>query len=104
MGRTAPLSSESKARDFVYAWYGAQPVGSRVDISGITINGVAVDPDAAYRVTVNSYLADGGSGFDVFAEGTDRTGGMLDLEALEIYFASTQVVAPGLQDRIMCLD
>ena len=85
---------------FSYAWDGSQPVGSRVDISSIAINGIAVEPDAPYRITANSYLADGGSGFGVFTEGTDRTGGMLDLEALENYFASNSAVSAGPQDRI----
>ena len=92
------------SRGFSYEWDGAQPVGSRVDISGITINGVALEPDALYRITTNSYLADGGSGFGVFREGTDRTGGMIDLEALEAYFAGMGTVAPGQQDRIVRLD
>ena len=92
------------SRGFSYAWDGTQPVGSRVDISGITINGIAVDPDATYRITTNSFLADGGSGFSVFTEGTDRTGGIIDVEALEAYFASTNEVAPGPQDRIIRLD
>ena len=92
------------SQGFSYAWDGTQPVGSRVDISGITINGIAVDPDATYRITTNSFLADGGSGFSVFTEGTDRTGGIIDVEALEAYFASTNEVAPGPQDRIIRLD
>ena len=92
------------SRGFSYTWDGEQPVGSRVDIAGITINGVAVAPDAPYRITTNSFLADGGSGFSVFTEGTDRTGSMIDLEALEAYFASWDVVAPGAQDRIGRLD
>ena len=63
-----------------------------------------VEPDATYRVTTNSYLADGGSGFSVFAEGTDRTGGVIDVDALAAYFSSTGEVTPGPQDRIVRLD
>ena len=92
------------SRGFSYAWDGAQPVRSRVDTSGIAINGVAVEPKATYRVTVNSYLACGGSGFDVFTEGIDRTGGMIDLEALQSYFEGMEIVAPGPQDRIRRLE
>lgn len=92
------------SQGFSYAWDGAQPVGSRVDISGITINGMAVDPEATYRITTNSFLADGGSGFSVFTEGTDRTGGIIDVEALAAYFASANEVTPGPQDRIIRLD
>ena len=59
---------------FSYTWVAAQPSGSKVDASSISLDGVAVDPGARYRVTVNSYLADGGSGFSVLTEGTERTG------------------------------
>ena len=76
------------SRGFSYEWDGTQPVGGRVDISSIKISGVAVEPDATYRITANSFLADGGSGFSVFTEGTDRTGGMIDVDALTAYFAS----------------
>ena len=57
-----------------------------------------------YRVTVNSFLAGGGSGFSVLTEGTDRVGGIIDVEALEAYFRSADAVAPGPQDRIRRLD
>ena len=92
------------SRGFSYAWDGTQPVGSRVDISSVTINGDALEPDVSYRVTVNSFLADGGSGFSVLTEGTDRVGGMIDVEALEAYFKSMDTVSAGPQDRIRRLD
>ncbi len=89
---------------FSYTWDAGRPVGSKVDASTITIDGQAVDPEKGYRVTVNSYLADGGSGFSIFTEGTDRTGGVIDLDALVAYFASGGVVEPGLQNRITRLN
>ena len=49
------------------------PIGDRV--SNITINGAPVDPAAAYRVTVNNFLAGGGDSFTVLAQGTNVTGG-----------------------------
>lgn len=75
-----------------------------MDISSVTINGDALNPDASYRVTVNSFLAGGGSGFSVLTEGTDRVGGMIDVEALEAYFRSADAVDAGPQDRIRRLD
>ena len=48
----------------------------------IKIDGVTVDPAASYRVTVNSFLADGGDGFTILRSGTDRLGGDVDLDAL----------------------
>ena len=88
------------SRGFSYTWDAARPVGARIDPSTITINGVPVDPDATYRVTVNSFLADGGDGFTVLREGTERTGGEIDLDALIAYFSTASPVAPGPQDRI----
>ena len=64
------------------------------------IDGVVVDPNTSYRVTVNSFLADGGDNFSVLPEGTDRLGGEVDLDALKSYFAANSPVTPGPQDRI----
>ena len=86
---------------FSYTWDASAPVCDRVDISTITINGEVIDPAGTYRVTVNSFLADGGDGFTVLREGTDRLGGDVDLDALEAYFANHSPVAPGPQDRIV---
>ena len=85
---------------FSYTWDAARPVGERVDPATIAIDGVTVDPGATYRVTVNSFLAGGGDGFAVLTEGTERTGGMIDLDALVAYFSDAGPVAPGPQDRI----
>ena len=89
---------------FRYAWDPAAPLGSKVELSSISIDGAPVDPRGRYRVTVNSYLAGGGSGFSVLEEGTDRVGGDIDVDALVSYFASVGTVAPGPQDRIVRLD
>lgn len=85
---------------FTYNWSLSAPVGSKVDIASIMINGVPVDPTGSYRVTVNSFLADGGDGFAVLVQGTNRLGGEVDTDALEKYFAANSPVAPGPQDRI----
>ena len=79
---------------FSYTWDASRPVGSRVDAASITIDGVAINLDRTYRVTVNSFLADGGGGFDVLTEGAQRTGGEIDLDALVAYFAGVDAVSP----------
>jgi 5'-nucleotidase len=86
---------------FTYEWSAGAPVGSRVDIASIMINGVPIDPDRSYRVTVNSFLADGGDGFAVLVQGTDRLGGEVDLDALVKYFEANSPIAPGPQNRII---
>lgn len=70
---------------FTYAFDPTAPCGSKVDPSSIVLDGAVLDPAATYRVTVNSFLADGGDNFRVLTSGTDRLGGALDLDALEAY-------------------
>ena len=89
---------------FSYTWDAAAPVGSGVNAWSIAIDGVAIEPGGRYRVAVNSYLADGGSGFSVLEEGSERNGGGIDLDALAAYFAKAGAVAPGPQDRITRLN
>ena len=88
------------SKGFSYTWDAGQPAGSKVDASTITIEGEVVDPEKSYRVTVNSYLADGGSGFSILTEGVERTGGPIDVDALVAYFASSGPVEPGPLGRI----
>jgi 5'-nucleotidase len=81
-----------------------QPCGGAPNpVSGLTIGGVAVDPAQSYRITVNSFLADGGDRFTVLSEGVDRLGGAVDTDALEAYLApslSGAPIAPPALDRI----
>jgi 5'-nucleotidase len=86
---------------FTYVYSASAPVGAKVDIASIMINGVPIDPNASYRVTVNSFLADGGDGFTVLLQGTDRLGGEVDLDALVTYFGNNSPIAPGPQNRII---
>jgi len=72
-----------------YAWSAAAPAGSKVVPGSLKVDGRLLAPDAPVRVTVNSFLADGGDGFKVFGEGTDRVGGPPDLEALVEYLRPT---------------
>lgn len=88
---------------FSYTWSQSAPTGSKVDITSIMINGVVIDPAASYRVTVNSFLADGGDGFSVLVQGTNRLGGAVDTDAFEEYFTANSPVSPGPQDRITAL-
>ena len=83
-----------------YAWSRSAPACGKVDPASLKINGVAIDLNATYRVTVNSFLADGGDNFQALREGTDRLGGAQDLDALEAYFRAHSPVAPGPQNRM----
>jgi 5'-nucleotidase len=98
----APGSSRilQVSNGFTYSWSASAPTGNKVDPATIQINGVTVDPSANYRVTVNSFLADGGDNFSVLVQGTDRLGGDVDTDALEAYFDEFSPVMPGPQNRI----
>lgn len=83
---------------FTYTWTASAPANNKV--SNIMLNGTPIDPNASYRVTMNSFLADGGDGFSVFTQGTNVLGGAVDTDAFEAYFAANSPVAPGPQNRI----
>jgi 5'-nucleotidase len=72
--------------------------GARVN--DLTIGGAPVDPAGTYRITVNNFLADGGDGFSVLREGTNRVVGQLDVDALVDYLTANDPIAPPATDRI----
>jgi len=85
---------------FTYTWSASGAACNKVNSATIMINGVPVSSSAIYRVTVNSFLADGGDSFPVLKDGTNRLGGAVDTDALEVYFTAFSPVAPGPQNRI----
>lgn len=85
---------------FTYTWSASGASCDKVDPASIMLNGEVIDPAASYRVTVNSFLADGGDSFPILTQGTDRLGGAVDTDAFEAYFAANSPVAPGPQNRI----
>ena len=79
----------------------------KVLVDTVQLNGEPLDPAASYRVTVNSFLVDGGDGFAVLPEGQNRLFGPLDIDAFTTWFetntsASEPLVTPGA-DRITFL-
>jgi 5'-nucleotidase len=63
------------------------------------LDGKPLDPKKKYRVTVNSFLASGGDGFDAFKEGADPSDGPLDIDVLTAYLgkgsSATQPLEPS---------
>ena len=55
-------------------------------VTNLQLGGNPIEAGTNYRVTMNSFLADGGDGFTVFRSGTDQLGRALDLDAVEQYF------------------
>ena len=82
-----------------YTRSSSAPAGSKV--SNIQIGGVAMSPATTYRVTVNSFLADGGDNYTVLRQGTNRVAGNVDTDAFENYLKGNPAgIAPGPQNRI----
>ena len=60
-----------------------------------------INPMLPYRVTVNSFLADGGDNYGILTQGTPRIPGNVDTDAFENYLrANPGGIAPGPQNRI----
>jgi 5'-nucleotidase len=76
-----------------YSYDAASATGG-VDHASVMIDGAPLDAQRSYRITVNSYLAGGGDGFAVLKNGTDRLSGMVDLDALVAYLATSSTSAP----------
>ncbi|MGE3688590.1 MAG: bifunctional UDP-sugar hydrolase/5'-nucleotidase [Acidimicrobiia bacterium] len=80
----------------------SEDLGCTLDaVTGITLNGSPLVAGTSYRVTVNSFLADGGDGFSALLGGIDRLGGAVDTDAFEAYFATVGgTVSPPALNRI----
>jgi 5'-nucleotidase len=99
VGQTSPRILQV-SDGFTYTWDSSLADADKVIASSIKIGGVTVVPGDTYRITVNSFLADGGDNFSTLVGGTDRLGGEIDLDALVTYFGANSPVPPGPQNRI----
>lgn len=97
-GRDILILGISRGLTFDYITNG--PFGDRIPFASIKLNGTPIDATATYRVTVNSFLADGGDAFVTLAAGTNRLGGGDDLVAFADYLGANSPVAPAPTDRI----
>ncbi|MFE8602417.1 bifunctional metallophosphatase/5'-nucleotidase [Archangium violaceum] len=88
------------SQGFSYTWKASAPVGQKVDPASIRLNGEPVNPVGRYRVTVNSFLSNGGDGFRVFTEGTERRGGPVDVDAMEAWLKDHSPLPPPETNRI----
>lgn len=85
---------------FSYRWNPSAAPGQRA--SDLRLEGRPVAPGDSVRVTVNSFLAEGGDGFTVLTQGRDRTGGPLDIEALAAWLkAANGPLLPPSEPRIL---
>jgi len=84
-GRSAPLFLIPSS-SLTYRWNASAPHGQRV--GDLRVGGQPWSADATYRLTVNSFLAEGGDGVSMLARGRDRLGGELDIDALIAHLQS----------------
>jgi 5'-nucleotidase len=92
------------SKGFAYAWDASKPYGTHVIADRMTLNGVPIESNNTYRVTVNNYLALGGDGFTAIKSGTAPQFGIYDSDALFAYFGANSPLAPTAQDRITRTD
>ena len=90
---TSPIMLQL-SRGFTYSYDLRRPEGQR--ILDMRLNGTPIAEDGSYRVAVNSFLAAGGDSFTVFRQGTNPTGGIQDVDALERYIAAMGATPPPL--------
>ncbi|THV42283.1 bifunctional metallophosphatase/5'-nucleotidase [Glycomyces buryatensis] len=72
---------------FTYTWDTSQSGTDQIVADSLELNGEPIVADQTYRVTMNSFLADGGDSFHAFAEGQNRLFGEIDVDALEAWLA-----------------
>jgi len=81
-----------------YTYDASLPAGQR--ITGLWIDGVAVDPTKGYRVGSFNFLLGGGDSFSVFAQGTDtRDSGLIDRDAWIRYLTDNPGLTPDFTAR-----
>jgi len=96
-GRPEPTFM-SPSQGFSYRWAAAAAPGERVQ--DMRLAGQPIVPTQTYRVTVNSFMAEGGDGHLVLREGRDRVGGPQDLDALIAYLAAEPPRQPDPIPRV----
>ncbi len=86
-----PFLRLGTSKGFTFTEDSSKAEGNR--ITGMWLNGVAIDPAATYTVSANSFVASGGDNFRAFTLGTDtQDTGFTDLQATVDYldeFANT---------------
>lgn len=79
-GASRPFLRLGTSKGFTYTYDPAAKT-----ISGMWLNGKAIDLGKTYTVTANSFLAGGGDNFAAFKEGAKRDTGQTDLQAMVEY-------------------
>ncbi|WP_242404769.1 5'-nucleotidase C-terminal domain-containing protein [Novosphingobium sp. MBES04] len=102
VGATPSASVLVPSSTLTYTIDNTRPAGDR--ITQLAFNGQPLDLAARYRVTVNSFLDQGGDGYVGLSEGTDPTVGGLDLDALEAWLSAVPVRAVPETPRVRVIE
>ncbi|MCE2659546.1 MAG: 5'-nucleotidase C-terminal domain-containing protein [Rubrivivax sp.] len=94
-GRTSPTFMSPSA-SLNYRWDAKAAHGQRVQ--DVLIQGRPLSSFREVRLTVNSFLAEGGDGFVILRNGRNRLGGELDLDAMTQFLATSP--SPDTRSRI----
>ena len=92
------------SRGLSYTWDAGRPPGQRVLRDSVRLGGQPLTPAQQLRVTVNSFIADGGDDAAVLRSGQDRQPGLIDVDALEAYLKANPGIAPDIVPRITRLN
>jgi len=88
------------SKGFSYAYDDSKPLGERIIVDSMSLNGERIDPAKSYRVTVNNYLSTSGDGFAVLKDGNAQQFGVYDADALYAYFQANSPISPTPLERI----
>jgi 5'-nucleotidase len=86
---------------FTYRYRAGAEPGRRIDPGSIRINGQPLAPSDRLRIAASDFLLNGGDGFSVFTEATDRQAALEDIAALVDYFKANSPVGPPSRNRII---
>lgn len=84
---------------FTYTVDRSAPAGGR--IAAMLLNGKPIAPAGTYRVTVSTFLANGGDGFSGFAKLRDAVTGAIDIDALEAWLKAVPPRPVPGQPRVL---
>jgi 5'-nucleotidase len=96
---TGPEQFLTPSAGFSYVVDRSAPAGERV--SAIILDGKPIDLTTDYRITVSSFLANGGDGFTGFMKQRDVVTGTTDIDALEAWIKAVPVRTVPDQARVL---
>ncbi|WP_292889562.1 ExeM/NucH family extracellular endonuclease [Microbacterium sp.] len=93
-----PFLKLGLSKNVAYTFDASRAAGDR--ITSITVDGVAINPTASYRIGSFSFLVQGGDNFRVFTQGTGtKDSGLIDRDAWIDYLKANPGLAPDFARR-----